>query len=432
MSVATMALKNLARQKRRSFLLGGAIAFGILIITVVNGLSGSLISSLEANISNLVSGHIFIRGTEKSDKGRVLYVLKDDKAFDAAVAKLKIPYEYIAKTTVAQQAALISDFGTTYQPVTGADLSQGSYLHERITVVEGDLDPFPGSDKIMISQGVAEKLKVTLGERISVQTETITGQQNVLDFTVGAIYKDPGVAASLAGAYADLPRVNLLRDVPQGEYNIYGIFLKDVATADLWGAALYEELKGQNVPLWQRGTPQDLMKITRDETWTGTKYMFFTLNDALTFIKGIFQSLNLIAFLILLVLFVVIMVGITNTYRMIVYERTREIGTLRALGMQRPTVRNLFLLEAVFLGIAGILAGFLLGVVILVLLSWIDLAAWKDFNILLKDNHLKLTVDWGSFAFNLIAVTALTAIAALFPARRAGKLTPAEALRTTN
>ena len=100
--------------------------------------------------------------------------------------------------------------------------------------------------------------------------------------------------------------------------------------------------------------------------------------------------------------------------------------------MQRPSVRNLFLLEAIFLGLAGILAGFVLGVIVLIVLSWIDLSAWKDFNILLKDNHLKLTVDFASFAFNLVVVSALTAIAALFPARKAGKLTPAEALRTTN
>jgi putative ABC transport system permease protein len=117
---------------------------------------------------------------------------------------------------------------------------------------------------------------------------------------------------------------------------------------------------------------------------------------------------------------------------MVVYERTREIGTLRALGMQRPQIRNLFLLEAVFLAIAGIVAGFLVGVVILVLLSFLDLSSWKDFNILLKDNKLQLIVDFGSFAFNLVVVSALTAIAALFPARKAGKLTPAEALRTTN
>jgi putative ABC transport system permease protein len=427
-----MALKNLSRQIRRSVLLGGAIAFGILIITVVNGLSGSLITSLEANISNLVPGHIFIRGVEKTDKGRVILTMKDSALFDKTVKDLKVPYKSIAKTTSFQQVSIISDINTQYQGLTGLDLGPNSYIHDRIVVVQGSLDNFNGSDKLLISEGTAAKLQVKLNDRVSIQGETQTGQQNVLDFTIGAIYKDPGIASSLAGAYADIGIVNKLKDMGPGEYTNFGIFLDDVASADEWGAKIYAALAADKLPLFQRGTPQDLQKVFRDNTWQGTKYTLFTLNDILSFLKGIFGALNGIAFGILLVLFLVIMVGITNTYRMVVYERTREIGTLRALGMQRPQIRNLFLLEAVFLAIAGIFAGFVFGVVILVLLSFIDLSSWKDFNILLKDNKLQLIVDFGSFVFNLVVVSALTAIAALFPARRAGKLTPAEALRTTN
>jgi len=432
MSVSSMALKNLARQKRRSVLLGGAIAFGILVITVVNGLSGSLITSLEANISNLVPGHIFIRGIEKTDKGRIILSMKDTALLEKAVRDLKIPVKSIAKTTTVPQAAIVSDFGTQYQGLTGLDLGPGSYIHDRIVIVQGSLDHFTGSDKILIAEGTAKKLGVKLNDRLAVQTQTQTGQQNVLDFTVGAIYKDPGLAASLAGAYADIGIVNKLRDMAPGEYTNFGLFLDDVSSADLWGAALYKALETEKLPLWVRGTPQDLQTLFRDQTWTGTKYALFTLNDILSFLKGIFGALNGIAFAILMVLFIVIMVGITNTYRMVVYERTREIGTLRALGMQRPQIRNLFLFEAVFLAIAGILAGFVLGVVVLFGLSFVDLSSWKDFNILLKDNKLQLFVNFLWFLINLVAVTALTAVAAFFPARKAGLLTPAEALRTTN
>ncbi|MEI8093504.1 MAG: FtsX-like permease family protein [Spirochaetales bacterium] len=432
MSVASMALKNLSRQKRRSVLLGGAIAFGLLVITVVNGLSASLITSLEANISNLIPGHIILRGAEKTSTGRVILTLKDADVFQAAVDKLQIPYSYVSKTTAVQSVALVSDFSTNYQSLSGVNLGPGSYLHDKLTIVEGQLDDFDSADNIVISESVAKKLNVQLGDRISVQGETVTGQQNVVDFYLRAIYKDPGVAASLAGAYAPLDRVNALRDMKPGEFTTFGIYLKDVSTADALGSALFDELKAKGLAFFARGGLQDTQKQYRDETWEGVKYSLYTLNDILAFIKGIFQTLNLIAFLILLVLFVVIMVGITNTYRMVVYERTREIGTLRALGMQRPDVRNLFLYEAIFLGLAGILVGFLVGVAILVGLSWVDLSAWKDFNILLKDNHLQLQVNLGSFALNLLVIVGLTGVAAFFPARRAGNLTPAEALRTTN
>lgn len=432
MSVASMAWKNLARQKRRSVLLGGAIAFGILIITVVNGLSGSLITSLEANLSNLVPGHIFVRGVEKTEKGRIVLSMHDTAVLEKAVHDLKIPVRSVAKTTTIQQAALVSDLGTQYQSLTGLDLGPGSYIHDRIVVVQGSLDGFRGSDKILLAEGTAKKLGVRLGDRVSVQAETQTGQQNVLDFTVGALYKDPGLAASLAGAYADIAIVNTLRAMGPGEYTNFGIFLDDVSSTDFWGSALYAELERQKLPLWDRGTPQDLQTQFRDQKWTGTRYALFTLNDILAFLKGIFGALNAVAFGIFLVLFLVIMVGITNTYRMVVYERTREIGTLRALGMQRGQIRNLFLFEAVFLALTGIVVGFALGVVVLFGLSFVDLSSWKDFNVLLKDNKLQLFVNLVWFIINLVVVTALTALAALFPARKAGRLTPAEALRTTN
>jgi len=431
MSVASMALKNLARQKRRSLLLGSAVAFGILVITVVNGLSGSLVTSLSANVSNLVPGHITVRGVEKSVAGRVSYLMKDAGILEDVVQKLALPGR-VVKSTIVPQAALVSDFGTQYQNLTGQDLGPGSLLAARMALVGGSLEDFRGSSKILISETVAKKLGVGLNDRITVQTVTKTGQQNVLDFRVGAIYRDPGMAAALAGAYADIGAVNALRNMTAGEYTDLGIYLDDVAAADQWGARLYHALEAANVPLWPRGTPEDLRKLYREGTWTGTKYTLLTLNDMLSALKGIFAAMNAVAFAILMVLFLVIMVGITNTYRMVIYERTREIGTLRALGMQRPQIRNLFLLEAVFLALGGILAGFVLGVAVLAGLSVLDLSSWKDLNVLLQDNRLRLFVDFGSLLFHLAVVSALTALAAFIPARRAGRLTPAEALRSTH
>jgi len=62
MKLLVIALRNLNRQKKRSFLLGGAIAFGILIVTVINGFTGSFILNVSENFSNILAGHIFIQG----------------------------------------------------------------------------------------------------------------------------------------------------------------------------------------------------------------------------------------------------------------------------------------------------------------------------------------------------------------------------------
>ena len=64
-----------------------------------------------------------------------------------------------------------------------------------------------------------------------------------------------------------------------------------------------------------------------------------------------------------LILFTIVAVGITNTFRMVVYERTREIGTMRALGFQRSQTRLLFLVEALLLSLSGVTAGMILAVI---------------------------------------------------------------------
>ncbi len=80
MQYIILALRNLGRQKRRSFLLGGAIAFGILIVTFVNGFAGGLAANLEQNFSQLLGGEIFIQGVEKKASGQRVELINDDAA----------------------------------------------------------------------------------------------------------------------------------------------------------------------------------------------------------------------------------------------------------------------------------------------------------------------------------------------------------------
>ena len=70
--------------------------------------------------------------------------------------------------------------------------------------------------------------------------------------------------------------------------------------------------------------------------------------------RGSSNALKTIGLVIFFILLVITMVGITNTFRMILIERTKEIGTMRAFGMQRHVVRNVFLMEALLLS-AGVL-----------------------------------------------------------------------------
>ena len=72
---------------------------------------------------------------------------------------------------------------------------------------------------------------------------------------------------------------------------------------------------------------------------------------------------HLVATIILIVILLIVMIGVSNTYRMVLYERIREIGTMRALGMTGKDTKKVFTSEAVMLCIIGAVAGLILAII---------------------------------------------------------------------
>lgn len=430
MVLAKIAFKNLSRQKRRTFLLGGAIAFGIMVLTLVNALAGGMLERFVENIAQLVSGHIFISASEKLPSGRVVEVIRDDGPILKALDKAQIPYTSLSRRSEAQ-ASLIFGQNSAFLQLSGVDWNEEKDMEKKLALIDGRLDRMAGSRGIALGQSVAKKLNAQLLDTIIVQIETVTGQQNVGELQVEAIFQDPSMMGSVF-SYIDRDYMNQLIDLKPGEYNNLGLTLKNMGEVEIHAVNFYEALKAQEVKLFDRMSGlQDFQKVQRETYWEGSKVVLFTINDILSFMKNIFVGLQFGIAVVVLVLFLVIMVGIVNTYRMIVFERTREIGTMRALGMQRSQVRGLFLLEATFLSLGGVLAGFVLGYAVAAVLSLIDLSKVPGLEFFLRNGHFALAFDLITILVTTILVTILTRFAAGFPARRAAKLSPAEALRTS-
>jgi len=104
---------------------------------------------------------------------------------------------------------------------------------------------------------------------------------------------------------------------------------------------------------------------------------------------------------------------------------------MRALGMQRGEVRNLFILEALFLALGGAVAGIALAALVMGGLSLIDWGMDTPMFLLLKNGHMSFRVPPVQLIGNILLISILTVLAAFMPARKAAKLTPAEALRTS-
>lgn len=180
-------------------------------------------------------------------------------------------------------------------------------------------------------------------------------------------------------------------------------------------------------------TTEAMQQKYRDATRLKTKATLVdvqTMYESASMVIKLEYALNIITLSAVLILFFIIQVGVVNTLRMTIRERTREIGTMRAIGMQRGDVRAQFLMETFFLSFAACLAG--------LVLAFFSMAMLSRLQFQIEGNALGMILDNGRLYFRptlvgtslyLLLILAIAVATAWFPARRAANLSAAEALR---
>ncbi len=169
-------------------------------------------------------------------------------------------------------------------------------------------------------------------------------------------------------------------------------------------------------------------EIARNK-WKGTTIDVSTMYETASDILKLESVLNIITISAVLILFFIILLGVVNTLRMTIKERTREIGTVRAIGMQRRDVRDMFLLETFFLTLFSSVTGLLLGFISMRLLSLITFRPVDNpLGMLLVNGHLYFLPTFTGIAGSMLLIMGIAVVTAWFPARRAANLSPAQAL----
>ena len=125
---------------------------------------------------------------------------------------------------------------------------------------------------------------------------------------------------------------------------------------------------------------------------------------------------------------VIVVVGIMNTLWIAIRERTREIGTLRAIGMQRRKVLWLFVLEAGLLGLLGTTAGAALGWLVALAVNAAHVKVPDSVLMFLMQRSLTLSIQPRAVLLDVLLLTGVTTVFALFPALRAARLRPVTAM----
>ena len=301
-------------------------------------------------------------------------------------------------------------------------------LRKNLRIVSGDQQQGFGKDGVMVTSGLARKLKLKVGDGFTYEYQTKFRGLYQENFKVDAIYQSD---TKLGG--------NIILVNGERIYDIYNKFLpKDpgprdrdpefIGKSDPLFSVLATEWKLMNRSKDNEQLQKQLKQERRVKTLQA-KYNVVTMYEGASDILKLEGVLNSITFIAVLLLFFIILVGVINTLRMTIKERTREIGTIRAIGMQKSDVRNLFMMETLLLTAFACLAGILLGIIVMWILGTISFEVDNALSMILKEKHLNFKLDFAGVLLNFILIMFISGVTAYFPARRAAKLSAVEALR---
>ena len=443
MNILKIAFRNLNRQKRRSALLVIAIVFAFLIVTLIDGLSAGARKSLEYQVAKAIGGHVYVVGAEKApDK------TEDDKANEylppesVDLIKQIIKEEKIDAlyTTVRVQryGTLIFAGKQLTAQIAGCKFDEEEALRNSFAFKEGGWENVKIENALFIPEKTADALNASLNDIILYETTTLNGQATVAEFQIAGIYQDQSQFDQMQ-FYANFDYLNKIAEVPAGYAVQMGIFLKDENQQDAV-ASIFENRLAEYGPVTSRelaaqfnptSPGQELLRQLNEGKWDGTKYAVMTFYDFAPQMVTLSQTIQWISLGVLLVLLLVTMIGISNTFRMVVHERKGEIGTMRSCGISRGKVSLLFLAEAGFLSVIGAASGFVLALLVMQIISFIPISIDSVLSMLTTNGHFLWILSPTVICLKFLLTACLAILAALGPAIRAANMIPAEALRSS-
>ncbi|MBO7582171.1 MAG: ABC transporter permease [Treponema sp.] len=443
------SLKNLTRQKRRNAVLVVAIAFGFFVVTAIDGLTTGLVGNLENQITQLVGGNVICEGLEwippstENGKAQIVNIVRDRNYVKDLVDELGIKYDYYSCFTMSGGQIIFNGKKSIVQ-VYGRDLDE-KHLRDSMQLVSGTIDSsIPNG--LIISDKIANSMNLQVGDDVIFTTSTVYGQGAVADMKIAAIMKSNSFVNTMQ-SYCDIEDLNRIVEMPEGSYSMFSLYLRDKNQQTKAAVALENRIrqdaeKDPELNVTSRvqamktnptnigmGIEKQVDSRKPENEWKGVMYAIETLYDEIPQIKTVMNIVHIVATTILIVILLIVMIGVANTYRMVLYERIREIGTMRALGMTGKDTKKVFTSEAVMLCIIGAVAGLILAIIAMGIIHLIPVSN-EALSLFLEKGHFSFKVSVGTVILQYVLLIVLTSWAVRGSAKKAAQLSPAEALRT--
>jgi putative ABC transport system permease protein len=413
MIIFKLAWRNLWRNSKRSWISIFAISTAFLILMIMSGIMAGISVQMLKNGTELFQGHIQIHHLDYLP-GRNMYDwIGQMEPYDLDDLQEKT----VLVEGVQASASRVYGFGliSTGENTTAANLSGMDPVREPSVTrllqssIEGETISADPQRKILIGKILAKTLEVSPGDEVAIVTQSADGTTgNDLYIVSGLI--STGLT-SMDRSLVIMHWRDLQELLAMEEWQVHEV------------ALLVDDPQKSSFISDSLNSLQVLPPDTLAESW----------EDLLPMLKEYIKVARSSGWIMILFVGIFAGFGTLNTMMMSVFERTREIGTVNALGMSPYQILSMFLLESFFLSVLGLGIGFTGGLLIISYLTrnGLDLSAWMvdmSFAGSHIDPVMQVVWTWNEFKNIAISLTVIVLLATLLPAVRAARMKPVDAL----
>lgn len=400
-----LAWRNLWRHRRRTVIVITAIAMVLALMMWYDGFVAGFEQAIYANAIKLLGGNVQVHATgysEKADQTPLLPLSNDQAAVEAAMSH---PEVLVAARRINTSGLATNREGAFPVSIVGIEPERElpvSLMAQN--VIAGRFLTATDQDLIFIGKGLADAMDLEVGDRITLAGRATHEQMRQRTMTVAGIY-DVGVRdVEKRTVYVSLAEAQALYNLNDRSTEVV-IYLRQIGNEPEVITALEGILPDSEVTSWQTNFPE--------------------MQSALSSKSGVMNIFSVIIMLIA-------GIGILNLLLMAIYERTREIGLLGAMGLKPRQIGVLFVLEGTLIGLIGVVAGIGLGLVINGSLGKIGFdftmfSTLTEYTALINE-RVYPTLGLNKLLGRALTVAVIATLSAFYPAREAALREPAEAL----
>ena len=410
-NLVKIAIRNLVRNWRRTFLTAGLITVGVVAVLLFTSLAGSFKTLMIGQFTDSIMGDLEIhaKGYVASIDNLPLTLDMTPTMTARAETALKATPGVVAYSPRVKFAAMFSTFvETTGVRVNGvAPAKEDATLPLlRSRIIAGNANDLLKPGQILIPDLLANGMHVKVGDTVVLIATNKDGSVNGQRFVVH------GILSGLNGpggrdSYIDINDARHILRMPAGETNEIVVRLKQIGDVPQVVAHLKAAFAADRAP---NGVP--LFEV---HSW-----------DQLSPFATIARMIDLLTLFIKVILVSIVLISVMNVMVMAVYERIREIGTIAAIGTPPRRIMGLFLVEGLFLGLFGTAIGVALslGAILLLNLHKVHFAFGQQSDIVLAP-----TIGALEIVTACLVVIVVASLASLQPAWKAARMDPIAALR---